>query len=161
VKELPEPVERVARFLRESAVESRIEEFAAGTPTADDAARAVGCDLAQIVKSLLFVCDDRPVLVLVPGDRRADRVKISHETGATRTKVATAEEVARITGFEAGGVAPFPLPAVQTVLADPRLLAHTVIWVGAGSSRHMAVLAPPDLMRLARARSVDVVAENA
>ena len=69
----PEPVERVAEFLRKVAVESRVEEFPTGTLTAEDAANAVGCDLAQIVKSLVFICDGKPVLVMVGGDRRADR----------------------------------------------------------------------------------------
>jgi prolyl-tRNA editing enzyme YbaK/EbsC (Cys-tRNA(Pro) deacylase) len=156
----PDPVERVAVVLREAAVEARIEEFAEGTPTAEDAARAVGCELPQIVKSLLFLCDDRPALVLVPGDRRAARGKIQHETGATKVKVAGPEEVARITGFEAGGVAPFPIPAVETVLIERSLLAQPVVWIGAGSSRHMASIAPADLVRLARARPVDAVAES-
>src|SRR5688500_13748248 len=68
----PEAVERVAAFLRNGGVEARIEEFEAGTPTAADAARAVGCKLEQIVKSLVFDCDGRPFVVLVPGDRKAD-----------------------------------------------------------------------------------------
>ena len=56
----PEPVERVSSFLRESGAEARIQEFPEGTPTAQDAAAAVGCDLDQIVKSLVLVCDERP-----------------------------------------------------------------------------------------------------
>jgi prolyl-tRNA editing enzyme YbaK/EbsC (Cys-tRNA(Pro) deacylase) len=56
-------------------------------------------------------------------------------------------------------VAPFPLPGIQTVLLDRTLMAHEVVWVGAGSSRHMAALAPADLARLARARPVDAVVE--
>jgi prolyl-tRNA editing enzyme YbaK/EbsC (Cys-tRNA(Pro) deacylase) len=56
-------------------------------------------------------------------------------------------------------VAPFPLPGIQTVLIDGSLMAHEVVWIGAGSSRHMAALAPADLVRLARARPVDAVVE--
>ncbi|HKI91111.1 MAG TPA: YbaK/EbsC family protein, partial [Gaiellaceae bacterium] len=74
--EWPEPVERVAATLREAVVEARLEEFPQGTPTAAAAAEAVGCELSQIVKSLVFVCDGRPVLALVPGDRRADPAKV-------------------------------------------------------------------------------------
>ena len=55
-------------------------------------------------------------------------------------------------------VAPFPLPRIGVVLADRLLLAHDVVWVGAGSPSHMAALAPPDLVRVARARTVDLVA---
>src|SRR5207253_1725694 len=87
----PEEVERVAAYLRESGAESRIEEFSEGTPTAEDAAKAVGCELAQIVKSLVFDCDGRSILVLVPGDRRADTAKISAAAGCSKARIAGAE----------------------------------------------------------------------
>jgi prolyl-tRNA editing enzyme YbaK/EbsC (Cys-tRNA(Pro) deacylase) len=160
-KNWPVPVERVAVFLREAKVEARVEEFAEGTPTAEDAARAAGCALAQIVKSLVFLCDGRPVLVMIPGDRRADSAKIAASAGCERAKIAGAEAVVEATGFDPGAVAPFPLPRIDTVLVDHALLAHDVVWVGAGSSRHMAVLTPDDLVRLTQARAVDAVAENA
>jgi hypothetical protein len=67
----PEPVERVSSFLRDAGAEARIEEFAEGTPTAAEAAAAVGCELDQIVKSLVLVCESGPVVALVPGDRAA------------------------------------------------------------------------------------------
>src|SRR5919197_506992 len=85
--EWPEPVERVAQFLREALAESRVEEFADGTPTAAAAAEAVGCSLGQIVKSLVFKCNERSLLVLVPGDRRADPAKVSAEAGCQKAKV--------------------------------------------------------------------------
>lgn len=157
---LPEPVERVAQFLLDAKVEARIEEFLAGTPTAEDAASAVGCTLAQVVKSIVFLCDGRPVLVMVPGDRRADRAKVGQALGCGRMVVAPPQRVLEETGFEAGGVAPFPLPKVETVLIDPTLLAHDVVWAGAGSTRHMVALAPGELARLARARSADVVEQS-
>ena len=156
----PEPVERVARFLREAQVEGRVEEFPEGTPTAEEAARAAGCALAQIVKSLVFLCDGRPVLVMVPGDRRGDSAKIATAAGCERAKIAGAEDVMKATGFDPGGVAPFPLPGVERVFVDHALLTHDVVWVGAGSSRHMAVLSPADLVRLTKARAVDAIAEN-
>ena len=80
----PESVERVGAALREAGAESRIEEFPAGTQSAEDAARAVGCELRQIVKSLVFDCDGRSVIVMVPGDRRADSSKVAEITGAKR-----------------------------------------------------------------------------
>jgi prolyl-tRNA editing enzyme YbaK/EbsC (Cys-tRNA(Pro) deacylase) len=157
----PEPVEKVARFLRDSMVESRVEEFSTGTPTAADAADAVGCSLSQIVKSLVFSCDDHSILVLVPGDRRADPSKVRAAAGCSRAKVARPDEVLRATGFEPGSVAPFPLVAVRSVFVDTTLLAHDVVWVGAGSDRHMAALAPADLVRMTRAKVVDAASENA
>lgn len=156
----PEPVERVARTLREAGAEARIEEFAAGTPTARDAARAIGCDLAQVVKSLVFDCDGSPVVVLVPGDRRADAAKVAAAVGAAGARVVRAEEVEPATGFAPGAVAPFPLPRVGRVLVERRLLVHELLWVGAGSPRHMAGLAPPELVRVARARPVDATVDG-
>ena len=156
----PEPVERVAAYLREAGAEARIEEFAAGTPTAEDAARAVGCEPAQIVKSLVFVCDDRAVLALVPGDRRADPAKVARSAGAARARVAGAEQVEAATGFEPGGVAPFPVRAVDRVLVDRALLGQDVVWIGAGSPNHMASLAPSELMRVARATPADLARDG-
>ena len=157
---LPPPVERVARVLREARVEARLEEFSEGTPTAEDAASAVGCQPSQIVKSLIFACDGRWILVMVPGDRRADRAKIAAAAGCARVKTAGPDDVVRVTGFEAGGVAPFPLPGVDGSFIENALLSHDLVWVGGGSRRHMAALAPGDLVRLARARPVDAVSDN-
>jgi Cys-tRNA(Pro) deacylase len=155
----PEPVERVAGVLREARIEAHVEEFPAGASTADEASRATGAPLERIVKSLVFSCDGRPIVVLVPGDRRADARKIAAAAGCERVKSAGAEAVQRATGFPAGGVAPFPLPGVQTVLIDRSLLAHETVWIGAGSNRHMAALSPADLVRLSRARPVDAAVE--
>ena len=153
----PEEVQRVAAFLRESGAESRIEEFSEGTPTAEDAAKAVGCELPQIVKSLVFDCDGRAILVLVPGDRRADRAKVGEAAGCAKTRIAGAEQVREATGYEPGAVAPFPLVGVEKVLLDRSLLRHPIVWIGAGSTRHMAALAPTELMRLSKAEPVDAV----
>lgn len=155
----PEPVQRVARALREGRIEARIEEFRGGTPTAADAAAATGASVDRIVKSLVFSCDGRAIVVMVPGDRRADTAKIAAAAGCDRVKAVGAGAVEELTGFSAGGVAPFPLPGIQTVLIDRALLVHELVWIGAGSSRHMAALAPTDLVRLARARPVDAAVE--
>jgi Cys-tRNA(Pro) deacylase len=156
----PGTVERVVRVLREAKVEARVEEFGEGTPTASDAAKATGAGLDEIVKSLVFSCDGRAIVVMVPGDRRADTTKVGRAAGCARLRSAGREAVEQATGFPAGGVAPFPLPGIETVLIDTSLLAHEVVWIGAGSDRHMVALAPSDLVRLSRARPVDVAAEE-
>jgi prolyl-tRNA editing enzyme YbaK/EbsC (Cys-tRNA(Pro) deacylase) len=158
---LPEPVASVSRFLERACVEARLQEFRVGTPTAEDAARAIGCELDQIVKSLLFLCDGEAVLALVPGSRRADPRKVAAESGARTARVAPPDVVRDKTGFQVGGVAPFPLPAsMEHVLADRSLLAWKIVWVGAGSDRHMAGLAPPELVRLTRCRTVDLCVDS-
>ena len=152
----PPEVERVATVLRAEAVEARIEEFESGTPTARDAAEAVGCELSQIVKSLVLVCDGAYVMALVPGDQRANERAVGVAVPAELVRVARPEEVRHATGFEPGGVAPFPQRAITLTLMDQSLLRHDIVWVGAGTSSHMAALAPADLMRLTRARGVDL-----
>ena len=152
----PEPVERVAAVLRGAGVDARIEEFAEGTPTAAAAARAIGCEPEEIVKSLVFVCDGRPVLALVPGDRRADPNKVAAAAEAGYARVARPEEVRAATGFEPGGVAPFPAAAVTRVLLERELLLYDTVWAGAGTTRHMVGLAPADLARVARAEPADL-----
>ncbi|MFN8187511.1 MAG: YbaK/EbsC family protein [Gaiellales bacterium] len=157
---VPEPVLRLSRFLAAVGAEARLQEFPAGTPTARDAASAIGCELDQIVKSLLFLCDDRPVLALVPGSRRADPRKIAGAVGAASIRIAPPAEVRAATGYEVGGVAPFALPAVERVLVDRSLLRWDIVWTGAGSERHMAGLAPAELLRLTSAEPIDACADS-
>ena len=151
-------MQRVGRYLADARAEARLQEFKRGTPTAGDAAKAIGCELDQIVKSLLFVCDERPVLVLVPGSRRADPAKIASAAQAKTARIAPPALVRSVTGFDVGGVAPFP-PALEDVLIERSLLTWQLVWVGAGSERHMAALAPTELLRLTRAQAVDACAD--
>jgi prolyl-tRNA editing enzyme YbaK/EbsC (Cys-tRNA(Pro) deacylase) len=143
----PEPVQRVATYLAAAAVEATIQEFPEGTPTAEAAAEAAGCRLEQIVKSLVFVCDDSYVLALVPGDRRADAVKVAAAARAQEARVAKADEVVAATGAAA-------------VYMERTLLQHGVVWIGAGSPAHMASLSPGDLQQVAGARTADLVARR-
>ena len=158
---LPEPVQRVSAFLESAGVEACLHEFSEGAATAEAAARAVGCETDQIVKSLIFICDNEPTLVMVSGASRADDAKIREIIGAAAVKIAKPAVVLDRTGFEVGGVAPFPLPKVKTALCDHRLLSHPVVWAGAGSASYMLALAPHDLIRLAHARPADVSARPA
>ena len=155
----PEPVQRVSSFLERAGVEASVQEFPDGTPSAEEAARAAGCRLEEIVKTLVFVCDGEYALALVPGDRRADEAKVAAALGASAARVARAEEVLAATGFAPGAVAPFP-SEVTAVVMERTLLQHGVVWIGAGSPAHMASLSPGDLQRLARARTADLVARR-
>jgi len=156
VERWPEPVARVAEFLKRAGVDARVEEFPEGTPTAGAAAKAVGASRAQIVKSLVFVCDGRPILALVPGDRRADESKVAAAAGARNARVARPDEVLAATGFEPGGVAPFPASGISRVVMAGELLAHDRVWIGAGSERHLAGLSPVDLAQLTQARTAEL-----
>ena len=147
----PEPVERVSAALREAGAEARIEEFSRNADRGGRGA-AVGCELRQIVKSLLFDCDGAPVLVLVSGDRRADAAKVAAATGAGRARVAGAAQVEDGTGYAPGAVAPVGLAARGAGPARPAACsAEGLVWVGAGTTRHMAGLPPAELVRVSRA----------
>ena len=157
----PEPVERVAAFLRDAGAEARLEQLREGAPTARTAADEIGCALEEVVKSLVLMCDDVAVLALVPGDRRVDPQKVARVVGAQGARIALAEEVIAATGFTPGAVAPFPLPAAPRIVLERTLLTCSVVWVGAGSDRHMVALSPLELVRLTRASVEDVVQESA
>jgi prolyl-tRNA editing enzyme YbaK/EbsC (Cys-tRNA(Pro) deacylase) len=156
----PLEVERVAAFLRSAGAEARLEELPASAATAQEAAEAIGCQLRQVVKSLVFVCDGLPVVVLVPGDRRAGSAKVAQAVGASEARVARGDEVEAGTGFLPGAVAPFAGHGGR-VLVEQALLAEPLVWAGAGSTRHMVALTPAELVRLSRAVPMDVVEEPA
>src|SRR5262245_65963280 len=137
----PEPVQRVSSFIGRAAIDAAIQEVSGGAATAEEAARAVGCRLEQIVKTLLFVCDGEYALALVPGDRRADAAKVAAAVGASEARVARGSEVLAATGFEPGAVAPFPT-SIEDVVMERTLLQHGVVWIGAGSSSHLARISP-------------------
>lgn len=155
----PEPVERVAVFLRAAGAESRLEELSSDTASAQSAAEAIGCALDQIVKTLVFVCGTRPVLALLPGDRRADPTKVGLAVGSAEARVARPPEVMAVTGFAPGAVAPFPPPAGVPVLVERTILSSVIVWVGAGSERHLAMVSPLELVRLTSGSTVDIVQE--
>jgi Cys-tRNA(Pro) deacylase len=155
----PESVERVASVLRERGVQARLEEFEHGTGSARDAAKAVGCELEQIVKSLVFICDGAAVLALLPGNRRASTSKVAATAGAFDARVAKPDEVVAATGFEPGAVAPFPAPHVTATFIDRELLTHDVVWCGAGSDRHIMGLSPLEVARVTQAVAADLAEE--
>jgi prolyl-tRNA editing enzyme YbaK/EbsC (Cys-tRNA(Pro) deacylase) len=98
---------------------------------------------------------------MVPGDRRASASKVAKLVGCRKARVAGAELVRDVTGFEPGAVAPFPLPRVDRIFVDRGLLRYDRVWVGAGSPRHLAGLPSSELLRLARAQPMDAVQDGA
>lgn len=126
-------VERVRRFLREYGLEIEVRELAESTKTAPMAAKAVGAPLGSIVKSLLFLADGRPILVLVAGDRRADVQRIAELVKAREVKIADAETVRYVTGYAIGGVPPAGHKEPLPTLVDDSLLRYDVVYAAAGA----------------------------
>ena len=109
--------------------------LAASTRTAPDAAAAVGCELGQIVKTLFFLAEARPTLVLVAGDRKADTSALAQLLGVTRKKLkmGTSDEVLALTGYPVGGVSPFGSVTQADVVMDESLRRFERLWAAAGS----------------------------
>ncbi len=124
-------------------------ELPGSTRTAEEAAEAVGCELGQIVKSLVFRGSEsgKTLLVLVSGPNRADLKQISQWFGESVT-MADPEFVRERTGFSIGGVAPVGLPESFPMLIDQDLFQFEFIWAAAGTPRSVFRLTPEDLLQL-------------
>lgn len=124
--------------------------FPEGTHTAGDAAAAIGCDVAQIVKSLVFVArsgeQEVPILALTSGANRVDPVALAHAAGADTVRKADADEVRHATGYAIGGTPPFGHRTPLPTFVDPDLLAHDVVWAAAGTPREVFPLSAEDLV---------------
>ncbi|WP_369204147.1 YbaK/EbsC family protein [Streptomyces sp. PU-14G] len=130
--------------------------FPDGTRTAADAAVAIGCELSQIVKSLVFTADGAPVLVLMDGASRVDVGLVRDALGGAAVQRADADTVRAATGYAIGGVPPFGHVTEMRVLADRGLLRHTAVWAAAGTPHTVFELAPATLIEQAGGALVDV-----
>ncbi|WP_432135548.1 YbaK/EbsC family protein [Streptomyces sp. bgisy154] len=137
-------------------VAARVRRFPAGTRTAAEAAAAIGCELSQICKSLIFAADGEPVLVLMDGASRVDVELVRKELGADAVTRADAAVVRETTGYAIGGVPPFGHRTRTRVLADRALLGHEVVWAAAGTPHAVFPMAPAAMVRHAGATVVDV-----
>jgi len=139
-----------------SELQSRIRQFPDETRTAAEAAAAIGCELSQICKSLIFAADGVPVLVLMDGASRVDVELVRRELGAEKVTRAKADVVRETTGYAIGGVPPFGHRTRTRVLADRSLLEHDVVWAAAGTPYTVFPMEPKALIGHAGATLVDV-----
>ncbi|MFE3853617.1 YbaK/EbsC family protein [Streptomyces griseorubiginosus] len=150
---------RFAEALRELGLDeltARIRRFPDATRTAAEAAAAVGCELSQICKSLIFAADGVPVLVLMDGASRVDVELVRRELGVEKVTRAKADVVRETTGYAIGGVPPFGHRTRTRVLADRSLLGHDLVWAAAGTPHTVFPIPPKDLVAHAGATLVDV-----
>jgi Cys-tRNA(Pro) deacylase len=148
--------ERVQQILAERGLVIQISEFPQGTRTADDAARAIGTSVGQIVKSLVFTADGRPVLALASGKNRVDHGKLARAAGATRIQRADADHVRATTGFAIGGVPPVGHSTPLETFIDEDLLGYDMIYAAAGTPTAIFPITPQDLARVTGGRVVDL-----
>jgi prolyl-tRNA editing enzyme YbaK/EbsC (Cys-tRNA(Pro) deacylase) len=145
--------------MRETGVAIDLTRFPEGTRTAKDAAAAIGCDVAAIVKSLVFVVDGvGPVLALTSGANRVDPSRLGTHFGGPVARQAKPDEVREATGYAIGGTPPFGHPTPLPTVCDPALLEFDRIWAAAGTPDAVFPLPPTQLLELSGADVVDVTA---
>ena len=142
-----ERAERFAARLAERGIVIEPREMDDSTHTAQQAADAIGCDVAAIVKSLLFVTGDEPVLVLASGPRRVDTDVLEALLGAP-VRMADARRVKDVTGSSIGGVPPLGHPRPIRTIVDEGLLQLPEVWAAAASARSVFPIAPKRLVEL-------------
>ena len=148
--ELPPASRRVADAARTLGLELDIHQFPEGTKTAADAAAAIGCPVAAIVKSLVFVVGQEPVVALVPGDLMLDLTKLEAAAGTGPARRATLDEVRDATGFAAGGTPPFGHAQSLRVFADEALRRNEPVWAAGGTPTTVFPITLDDLDRSAK-----------
>ena len=170
----PAAAQRIVDAAARKGVALDIHVFPEGTHTAEDAARAVGAEIGQIVKSLVFVAPGggghRPILCLVSGPNRVDLARLAAVVGEPDVRRATAVEAKELTGFTIGGIPPIGHVAGLRVIMDPDLGRFQTVWAAAGTPTAVFPVAPRTLQMLANAhvapiceerRQADVLAERA
>jgi Cys-tRNA(Pro) deacylase len=153
-------VVRVVEALEAAGIQTQVKEFAESTRTADEAAAAIGCTVGQIVKSLIFLAGDTPILALVSGANQADTSRLAQIAGAPINR-ATAAIVREATGYAIGGVPPLGHATRLPTYLDRDLLQYDVIWAAAGTPNAVFRITPADLQRIIGAEPVDLVARTA
>src|SRR6476620_6484192 len=148
---MTEPVHRNVRRVidagRAAGIDVEPVRFPEATKTAADAAAAIGCDVGQIVKSLIFAVDGEIVLAYVSGANQLDESKLGRAAGGAKCGRVDADAVRTATGFPIGGVPPFGHSTTLRVFIDPDLLQYEEIWAAAGTWNDVFSLTPDQLVQ--------------
>jgi prolyl-tRNA editing enzyme YbaK/EbsC (Cys-tRNA(Pro) deacylase) len=146
--------EKVINAGRELGLELQLRKLDSPTRTVAEAAEAVGAGEAQIAKSIVFVADGDPVIVVASGEHRIDTEKLAVLLDVAEVRQAGPDEVRSVTGFPVGGVPPFAhgLP----VVLDEALLRHPRVWAAAGDCNSLFAVDPRELVRATGARVASV-----
>jgi Cys-tRNA(Pro) deacylase len=157
IQPIGESETRLCDDLERHKLQATLIEPSIPTPTVLDAARALGVEAADIIKSVAFEArDGTVVLVVAPGDRRIDANKVAHLTGLERLKMASPARVLEVTGYPAGGVPPVGHPEGLRVVMDLTLLERAELIGGGGSERLLLRITPAEVVRATDALVADV-----
>ena len=152
---------KVQQVLDQLGLSLQVVELPGSTRTAVEAAQAVGCQVGQIVKSLVFksVSTERPILVLASGPNRVDEKRIAALIGEPLGK-ADADFVRQHTGFVIGGVPPVGHLEKLVTFIDQDLLAFDELWAAAGTPHAVFRLKPADLIRMTAGQVAEIKQQN-
>lgn len=149
-------VGRVIEAARTLGLEIEPRQFPEGTKTARDAADAIGVDVGQIVKSLIFSVDGEVVLAYVSGANQLDETKLATAAGGLTCSRVDADVVRSTTGFPIGGVPPFGHATRLRVFVDPDLLQWPEVWAAAGTWHDVFGIEPHELVRASQGVVTDL-----
>jgi prolyl-tRNA editing enzyme YbaK/EbsC (Cys-tRNA(Pro) deacylase) len=149
----------LALFMQDNHIPGEILHLEVPTPTVEAAAAAVGCQADQIVKSLLFLVHDEPVLAITSGQAHIDRRAISsyYQVGRKKVKLADPQSVLEETGFGVGAMPPFGHKSPVPTLLDLRVLEKDVVYAGGGSEQTLMRIAPQAILDATRAAVLDLL----
>lgn len=147
---------RFIEAARAQGIDPAVQVFPAGTRTATDAAAAVGVEVGQIVKSLVFMMGDDPVLILTSGANRVSEDRVATSVDAQSLVKASAEKVRAVTGFAIGGTPPCGHAQPLRTLLDRDLLDYDIVWAAAGTPDTCFPIAPDRLQQITSAEVIDV-----
>ena len=154
---MPRPgVERVQAALRAAGSTARVRELPGSTRTSHEAAAALGVAVGQIAKSLVFLADGEPVMVVASGADRVDTSRLAAHLGVARISRADAEQVRAATGYPIGGVSPAGLDGRLPVLIDRALVSFDVVWAAAGTPNSVFATSFAELLRVSGGEEADV-----
>jgi Cys-tRNA(Pro) deacylase len=146
----------VRAFFEAAGVRKEIHRFDDSTHNSELAARTLGVEVGQIAKTILLMVDDRPLVVVISGDRRVDLKMVRSLRGGRKVRLAGPEDVATHTGFAVGAVSPVGLPEGIPVYLDRSLRRFQVIYPAAGETNNMFVTTPDELLALTGAAETDL-----
>jgi prolyl-tRNA editing enzyme YbaK/EbsC (Cys-tRNA(Pro) deacylase) len=137
-------IERVKEYFRKFGMEERIMEFEVSSATVELAAEAVGCEPGRIAKTLSFMVEEHPILIVAAGDARIDNHKYKTRFGK-KAKMLTPEEAETLVGHAVGGVCPFAVNDGVTVYLDESLKRYPTVFPACGSSNSAIELTMEEL----------------
>lgn len=148
VKDLPERSRQVAEALNGLGAQGRVRELPASTRTAAEAAEALGCEVGAIANSLVFMADEKPLLVMTSGRHKVDVALLAERLGKAKIRRAKAEEVREATGQAIGGVAPIGHPVPVETVVDPALADYPQLWAAGGTPNTIFPTDHAELLRI-------------